>query len=387
MGTQKDDTPRLARVNHNKLSLTRKKDEMKMNTHNTTKAKKNNKMSKNKKDTTYIKTDSPFLSPPRIDGIHIVIDMPDPEYHGLIVSEILNGLKAGELAKVKTSIKSYPVAANIPCPDAYGELSPKNPRICIMATPKVSEHRHILLMFNPEKLFMPTCSGNNPRKTAADETLIEYLDQTFSFLCGMGFFDFITHGRVTRLDMFRQIAPRNPDDYMFKVKYARSSQSVFGSDGKLETLYFGKRASNQVAIYDKAREMHGKNAANQITRIEYRLKPDNVRVRDLWSVENPFKKITVHSLKCDNPPFGTAHWTAFQDACRFRGIARAIAQQPKTHRHKLKQAVSTLPISWWAMSDDDWLKYWHSALEDCCLNLIPDHAPPLTMAVTVGMAA
>lgn len=344
-------------------------------------------MSKNKKDNPYIETDRPFLSPPRIDGIRIVIDVPDPEFHGLIASEILNNLKTGEFSKVKTLIKSYPIAANIPCPDAYGELSPKNPCICIMATPKDAEHRHILLMFNPEKLLMRDANGKDARKAAADETLIEHLDQTFVFLCGMGFFDFIAHGRVTRLDVFRQIAPRNPDDYMFKVKYARSSQSVFGSDGKLETLYFGKRASNQVAIYDKAREMHGKSTANEITRIEYRLKPDNTRVQDLWQVGNPFKKITVHSLKCDNPPFGTAHWTAFQDACRFRGVAKAIAQQPKTHRHKLKQAVSTLPVSWWDMSDEDWFKYWHGALEDCRLNLIPDYAPPLTMADTVGMAA
>lgn len=387
MGARKPDNRGLAKVINNKLSLTRKKDEMNMNTKKINKAKKNNKMKNNKMNNSHIETDLPFLSPPRLDGIRFTVPVNDPQLLGIFTSEIIDGIESGELFKIKTHPKTYAVAANIPCPDAYGELSSKNPCVCIMATPKNAEHRHVLVKFNPEKLLMPQPDGTDPRKVAVNETIFDHLDGVFTNLFSVGFFEFIAQGRVTGVDIHRQIAQRNPDDYMFNVKYSRSCQSIFGSDGKLGTMYFGKRASNQVVIYDKAREMHGKDAMNEITRVEYRLKPKKISANGLWSLENPFKKIIIHSLKCDNPPFGEAHLLAFQDSCRMRGVAKAIAYQPKPYRHALKKALSEQPVSWWQMSDADWFKYWHDALEDCGLNRIPDHAPPLTMVAAVGMAA
>ena len=50
---------------------------------NTTKTKKNNRMSKIIKNSTDTDMDQPFITPPRIDGIAIVIDMPDAQLHGL----------------------------------------------------------------------------------------------------------------------------------------------------------------------------------------------------------------------------------------------------------------------------------------------------------------
>lgn len=366
------------------MSLTRKKDEMKKNVNKTIKTKKNNKMSTVSEDKAYISMDMPFLSPPRIDGIAIVIDMPDAQLHGQTLHEILCGVESGEFKAIKKQVKMYTVAACIPCPDVDGVIDHAGPSVCIMATPKDTPNRHIRIKFNPEKLLAPL-NGIHPAKML--EPALDYLDVTFQGMCGLSFFELLAHGRVTSIDVHRQIASRSPDDYMFAVKYAQTSQSIFGKGGKLETQYFGKQASNQVAIYDKAREMFGSETEQAITRIECRLKPKKMKVHGLWSMKNPFAKIVVHSLKCDNPPYGLAHWVAFKDSCRFRGVAKAIALQPKSHQHQLKKAVSALPVPWWSMGDDDWTYFWHAALEDCCLNLIPDHASPLTIAEAAGMAA
>lgn len=359
---------------------------MKMNAKKVNKTKKNNKMNTTIKNNTNTDVDTPFLTPPRIDTIAIVVDMPDTKLHGLAVSEILHNLTNGEFKALKNKIQGYPIAANIPCPDIDGVIGSEGVFVCIMATYKDAEKCQIRIKFSPEKLLAPI---KNLHPTTKKEPAIDHLDFVFSGLFGMSFFEFLSHGRVTSLDAFRQICQRSPEDYMFKVKYAQTSQSLFGNDGKLETLYFGKRASNQVVIYDKAREQLGKKAKHELTRVEYRLKPKNMRVHDLWSISNPFAKIAAYSLKCNAPPFGTAHWVAFRDSCRFRGIAKALAQQPKSYRHKLKKAVSSTPVSWWYMSDDEWFFYWHAALQDCSFDCIPDlnDAPPLTMAAAVGMAA
>lgn len=106
---------------------------------------------------------------------------------------------------------------------------------------------------------------------------------------------------------------RSPEDYLFRVRYARTSQSMFGSDGMLETLYFGKGAGNQTCIYNKARHLNGKKAEHDTVRIEARLRPKNLKIRDLWDLQNPLRNVQVYSLKADSLPFGEAHWIAFRE--------------------------------------------------------------------------
>ena len=110
----------------------------------------------------------------------------------------------------------------------------------------------------------------------------------------------------------------------------------------------------------------------------------NVAVTEWRWLPNPLAKVCVYSLMNENPPYGDAHWIAFRDSCRFRGIAKAIQMQPKSHQHKLKKAISENPVSWWAMDDDTWKKAWHEALKFSWLDHIPVHVQPLDLAKING---
>lgn len=353
-------------------------------------AKKNNKTNKDNKMKKIIKgnnvvvMDEPFLTPPGTDGIAVVVDMPDAKLHGQMNHEILCGIKEGEFLSITKPVKTYAIGANIPCPDIHGIIDPKDPCVCIMSTAKDHDRSQVRIKFNPEKLFAPM-NGIHP--SIPHDPALDYLNEVFQGLCGQTFLEFIAHGRVTVLDVYRQICGRAPDDYLFRVKYARSSQSVFGAGGKIETMYFGKRASNQVKIYNKAIELYGKAAKTDTLRVECSLKPKNMKFADLWSLENPFKKITIHSMWCAKPPLDAGHWSAFQDSCRLRGISKAIALQPKQYQHKLRKTLANIPVTWWQMSDDEWFYYWHGVLENTFLNQVPDHAPPLTMGHATGGGA
>lgn len=344
---------------------------------------KNTKAAKKNKVMALTDTDQPIVTSPQIDKLGVVVDMTDPVLHGQVVHETLAMIEQNDpgYTKIK-SIGHYAVSVMIHCPDTDGVIHPNNPGVWLMATKKDHPKPQVRLEFNPVKLFGPM-KALPFNKT--HEPALDHLNTEFTGLFGMDFFDVLHHARVTRLDVCRHILFRSPEDYLFRVRYARTSQSMFGSDGMLETLYFGKGAGNQTCIYNKARHLNGKKAEHDTVRIEARLRPKNLKIRDLWDLQNPLRNVQVYSLKADSLPFGEAHWIAFRDSCRFRGIGNALKLQPPKHRYALKKMLSELPVSWWSLSDAEWEWLWHEALEDAWLNRIPDQAPPLTMDHAVGI--
>jgi hypothetical protein len=326
--------------------------------------------------------DQPIVSSPQIDKMACVVDIPDPALHGQMVHEILSFIEEKEHGfKQQKAVGKYSVAVSILCPDENGEFHGGGPSVLFQATGKDYPQRQIRLSFNPYKLFGPL-NALKP-DLVGEPPVVEHLNFVFTCLWGDGFFSFLHHARVTYIEIWRHIMFRSPDDYLFRVKYAKTFQSMFGSTGKLETMYFGKGAGSQTAIYNKAKQLNGKSEHDCI-RIEPRLKPKKMKVSDLGKLENPFSKVQVYSLKNDKPPFGQAHWIAFQDACRYRGIAKAIKCQPKDHQAKLKKAVSEHPVAWWAMDDDTWCELWHEALAFAWLDQIPAHAPSLNLHDITG---
>jgi len=274
----------------------------------------------------------------------------------------------------------YSSAFNIRCPNADGVFEKGCPMVLLQFTKKDIPKPQVRLEFNPLKIFG---SSNNLPPAMNCEPAKEHLDFMFTGLCGMEFFQFLSHARVTRLDICRHILFRSPEDYLFGVKYAKSVQSVFGGNGKLETLYFGKGTGNQTIVYNKSKHLHGDAAAWDTVRIEARLKMKKTKISDLWGIPNPLNKVRPHSLKHHKPPCGPAHWIAFQDACRYRGISNAIKCQPSKCHYRLKKALSEQPVTWWEMDDYSWTRMWHEALEDSWLNRICA-APPLYMKFLAG---
>lgn len=327
--------------------------------------------------------DQPILTSPQIDKLGVVIDMP-ADLHGQMVHELLCLIEGKEMGfKKLEGFKGYPLSIMIQCPDTNGVFGTESPGVWLLATSKDHPKPQIRLEFNPLKLF------SQPAATLsadASEAIQGYLDGVFVVLCGMGFLEFLGHARVSSIEICRHILFRAPEDYLFKVRYAQTFQNFFDKAGKLGTINFGKRASNQTCIYNKAKQLHGKYAEQDSIRIERRLKLKKEKILDLWPLPNAFRYISIYSLKNDHPPKGVnaGHWTAWQDACRYRGITNAIKCQPSNLQNKLKKAVSENPVSWWSLDNATWEWLWHEALEESGLSDIPTNPPPLTLKAGLG---
>lgn len=329
---------------------------------------------KKKKSDLYL-LDQPIVSSPYIDKLVCAVNMPDPFLHGAMINGILDFAEEDTVFFKKAGGNlMFSTSVSIICPDENGEFHVNGPKVLFQATSKSHKLRQIRISFNPHKLF----TSMNALKPELGYPVVEYLDSIFEVLWGGTFFEFLSHGRVTYMEIWRHVLGRKPEDYLFKRPYAKSYQGVFGNSAALETLYFGKSSGNQTVIYNKAKHLD-KDAVNDTIRIEMRLKPKGLKMLDLWKMENPFKRVEIYSLwgLTLHSPLSAGHIIAFKDACRYRGIAQALKMQPAKDRTKLKKAISSIPVSWWPIADDIWFDLWAQTLEDCCLNFMPDKAQPL----------
>jgi len=344
--------------------------------------KKMNVDKKNNKSVCLSDMDQPIVTAPSIDKMSVVIDIPDPALLGHMNHEFIERTKTDYLCyrQIKASNK-YTVGVQILCPDENGEFHSDGPSVLYQATKKDHPNPQIRLSLNPMKVFGPM---NYSSPKIPGDPVKDYLDLEFQSACGSSFFEMLAHARVTNIEIYRNILFRSPDDYLFRVKSVQTCQSICGKNGKLQTLYFGKRAGNQTSVYNKSVQLHGKDAKNDCIRVEVRLKPKKMKIHELWSMANPLDRVSIYSLKNDKPPFGEAHWIGFQDSCRLRGITKAIATQPKECRYKLGKAVAENPVNWWAIDADMWDELWTEVLDAAWLTHVPKAALPLSMEFASG---
>ena len=306
--------------------------------------------------------DMPDVSAPLIDKLSGVVDVKDAGLHGLAYSTALGWIEAHEVGIEKASGSfKYPLAIRIYYAPDGGIVHKNCPFILLQFTSKKASYRQMRLEWNPAHM------------TAA---AMPDIDARCMMLVGMTFYELLGHARFTRVDFCRNIADRDIEDYLIRSKWSKVSQCFFNNDGKLETINLGKSGNNQIIAYDKTKEQHGKAADHKMIRIEARCRIN----------------LTLHGLmKFKNPPFGDAHWLAFQDSCRLRGVGNAIKKQPVKCQTALKKVLSTLPVTWWAIEDGDSVNAWNwylmMALKAAGLLNIPDAPPPLTLANGMGEAA
>jgi hypothetical protein len=274
-----------------------------------------------------------------------------------------------------SGFNKYPLALKIYYPVTGDLVHNKYPFILLQFTSKKASKPQIRFEYNPAHM------------TEAGEA---YLDVIFILLVGMSFYEFLFHARFTRVDFCRNIAHRDVEDYLIRSKWSKVSQCFFDATGKLETINLGKSGGIQIIAYNKAKQLYGDAATYDMIRIEARC-TINLNIYGLAKLLNPFDRVTVYSVACKKPPFGEAHWRAFQDSCRLRGVGNAIKKQPVKCHSALKKALSSLPVSWWSIEAGDAYHAWDwhltSALENAGLTNIPNVAPPLTLVNAAGMAA
>jgi hypothetical protein len=340
------------------------------------KLKKGNKNMKLKKTgkgkQNIIMNDHPTIMAPKLDKLSAVINLKDKKLNGMAFYSMINMIKDDSYCATKvTQNGKYQLAAKLYYPGKDGLIYQNGPCLFMQMTNPNLEKLQVRIEYNPSHI------------TQAAEN---YLDVTFMELFGVEFYEFLYHARFTRVDICMDIISSSLEDYLFKAKWKQASQAIYGANGKLQTVCLGKSGNSQIAIYDKAAQVFGDDATNGIIRVEARCKI-KCNILELANLENPFRNFDIYSLACKNPPLGKAHWLAFQDSCRARGIRNAIKKQPVQNRAALKKALASNSVEWWPAALEEWDYLWMNALEDAGLTAIPKHAPALTITNAVGLAA
>lgn len=323
---------------------------------------------KNKKKS---KENQLIMTVPKIDKISIVITIPEINFATAISQNIWDELKLTDSGWVQPYSKgSYNTAAKIFCPDENGEIKAKkgDPHMLLQVKTTGKYSPYIRIEYNPSKI---------PQK------LYDHLNWSFLGITGQSFFETISHGRITRLDVCTDIPDANPEDFMAKAKYARHSQSLFGTDGKLKTIYFGKSKGTQYTVYKKDEEAYGEKSGLDIMRIECRLRK-TVPIQQLPFLENPFERVELHNLTpTKKPKIHDGHWRAFVDSVRYRGsLNTALKHQPADVQQKLKYCLTKNKHQGW-QPQHLWGKAWLQVLAEYHLLQMPK-APPLTLKVATG---
>ena len=327
---------------------------------------------KNKKMMKLLMKDNPCVTAPAIDKLTGVVDLKDVGLCGLAFNGMLDWLEQHEMGVVKVPVAGkFQLSVKIHYP-VVGDLVHNGcPFLLLQITHPKASKRQARFEYNPAYM------------TEAGE---DYLVVMFLELFGMGFYEFLYHARFTRVDWCRNIMLRDVEDYLFRAKWAKVSQCFFGPSGKLETINLGKAGNTQIIVYDKAKELYGEAAAQGMIRVEARCKI-NLTIHGLAVMKNPFERVQIYGLGAKNPPYGTAHWRAFRDSCRLRGVTNAIKTQPADHRAKLKKFVSEQPVWWWDILPVDWNWLLTEALENAGLTQIPNGSPSLNLQYLTGAAA
>lgn len=321
-------------------------------------------MKMNTKTKKIMSEDDPLITAPMIDKLSAVADLSNDGLNNIAYEVLIDWIEDHEegIFKVPTNGK-YQLGVKMHFPDKDDLIHYGGPFLHLQLTHPKSSKQQIRVEYNPAHL------------TSEAE---DWLELRFNQLLDMGFYQFLYHCRFTRVDWCRNIMFRDIEDYLINGKWKKVSQCFFSPEGKLQTVTLGKSGNNQITAYDKAAQKHGSAATHSTIRVEARCRI-NMTAAELAAMKNPFKNAVLYHVGCKNPPFGQGHWRAFQDSCRLRGIRNAVKIQPVKDRAKIKKALSSQPVAWWDIADEDWGWLQDEAFENAGLTNIPTWAPPLLL--------
>lgn len=311
---------------------------------------------------------------PMIDKLSLTIKMPDTSLHGLMIHSLIDNKDTDPHYAEGTDIQNFPIAAVMYGRNDKGKPD-KSRKILIQSTNKAATIPRVRLEFNPIKLL--TSVENGQRVFCDDQH--SFLDVYFTELVGMGFFDFISHARVTRYDVCIDIKASKPENYLIESAYTKQKNMIFGKDGELETIYLGKSTSNQTVIYNKTKQMKDYSSSEPLLRIERRMKPKDTNIHELAMATNPFKKLLLWDLSVGKSPIPDYYWHAVKNLLSMKGVKQGLNELSPAHRDKVHDYLQQNKSPICNMSDDEWQQGWIKNLQLCgfdCLNQTP---PPLSL--------
>ncbi len=160
----------------------------------------------------------------------------------------------------------------------------------------------------------------------------------------------LAHGRITRIDLAVDVSPIRFADVGIHVAKYSTSQAFWGSDGGLETAYWGKKA---VVVYDKLREScpaHEVPKADPpptTLRFEARLKP-NLALGNITQLPNPFERFRVCGWPGFSAPDPKRRWLAlFMDSARQSGITATLSKLSQADRRWVLRRLESTRRDFW----------------------------------------
>jgi hypothetical protein len=201
-----------------------------------------------------------------------------------------------------------------------------------------------------------------------------------------GHFDYqalATQGRVTRTDIAIDLVNIDIEDLLIASAKPGVTSSYFGVTGKAETKYLNvRRSGSKLYVYDRRAllekmqaEGSGKPSefgATKYTRVEVRTEV-NAPIAAMAGMSNRLLKIDLFDIDAVAPPEEPHHWKLFQDSCRYRGLAGALALLPKDKQGAYEAAIKSadplwLPKALWG--------HWPEALKTSGLDPTPVSSDP-----------
>lgn len=155
----------------------------------------------------------------------------------------------------------------------------------------------------------------------------------------------------------------------------------YSTNGKLETLYQGKKKGSFYRVYDKVAERKSKGQnwlTGEKTRVERVLRNQNIKLKDLANISNPFSSLMMLELPLAPPDCVKKKeyiWSLFCDSVRVRGMQAALKLLPETsYRTRFRRWIKNHKAPYW-QPEAIW-KSWKPMLSELqILNPSPTHAP------------
>jgi len=201
-----------------------------------------------------------------------------------------------------------------------------------------------------------------------------------------GYFDYkalATQGKVTRLDIAVDLVNIDIEDLLIGTRKPGVTSSYFGLSGKAETKYLNvNKKGSRMYVYDRRALLDKLNAEGigqpsefgnaKYTRVEVRTEVATA-ITAMADMSNRLLKIDLFDIEAVTPLEEPHHWRLFQDSCRYRGLAGALALLPEGVRSAYRAAITSAPPLWRAT--ELW-GHWPAALKTSGLTLAADGSDP-----------
>jgi hypothetical protein len=287
---------------------------------------------------------------PKVDRISVTFDVEDPHVAATVRKHLIE-LQKGD-NPIITKWKKRKGWGSGSYDRSYGLPVAPGKSILVQCAPISSPVSLLRVEFNPSNI--------GPTGVAAFRKSVPLITANqFDYTA------FAKHGRVTRIDIAVDLVNIDIEDLLISTPKPGVTNGYFGITGKAETKYLNvNKSGSKLYVYDKKAALKAVGKVSEfgeakLTRVERRTHP-NVPIVALPEMNNRLKAIDILDIEAATPPEELHHWKLFQDACRYRGLAGALALLPADIRAAYEAAISDASATLWR-PDDLW-KTWPEAL-------------------------